>query len=294
MSDRIYDFTTLDTFQTCRRKYYYFAVRNLQTKTKSNALLFGGAIHNALDIYYIARKAGEDGGMEKAITAFEQEFVDREGDEIRTLATGTKLLRNYADVYANEPFVVVGKPETGFVYPIDDVLMGGRMDLLVEWDDVLWVMEHKTTSKIGASYFKQFALDKQITGYIVGAETYTGRKVMGCMVNVLQPWKEVKRVSAKTKTMRDHYMRDPMTRSPALKERYKLNIQRIVRDIEWCEANNEFYEAEKKEACFYYNYDCPYRQLCQFGEDEKLIEQEYVVSKWEPYKIEDTKEESDV
>lgn len=291
MSERIYDFTTLDTFQTCRRKYYYFAVRHLQTRTKSNALLFGGAIHDALDIHYLAKKAGEAGGMDKAIANFEATYADREGDDLRTVNNGVKLLTNYADVYANEPFKVVGKPETGFVYLIGDILMGGRMDLLVEWDDVLWVMEHKTTSKIGLSYFKQFALDKQITGYIVGAETYTGRKVMGCLVNVLQPWKEVKRVTAKTKTVRDHFMRDPMNRSQMLKDRYKLNVQRIVRDINWCEENNEFYEAEKKEACFYYNYDCPYRMLCQFGEDEKLIEQEYVTQKWEPYKIEENKDE---
>ena len=275
--ERIWDFTTLDTFQTCRRKYYWFAVRHLQTKTKSNALLFGAAIHDALDIHYGQKD------MPKAISNFKETYQDREGDDLRTVNNGVKLLEHYARVYEKEPFKVLHKPEAGFVFPVGDIMYGGRMDLPIVWDGVIWIMEHKTTSVIRSTYFRQFDLEKQTTGYILGVEALTGKKCMGCLINALEPWKELKRPTYKSKKPEDHFQRYPVTRSPMLKERFKLNVNRLVRDILWCESNDEFYEAEKKEACFYYNYDCPYKSLCQYGDDERMIAKEFVVKKWEPY-----------
>jgi len=279
-SERIWDYTTIDMFQRCRKYYYWRIIRQLDTKTVSPALLFGSAIHDALDIYYTE-------GLDKALAKFRETYVDREGDEIRTVETGTKLLENYARIYAHEPFKVVGKPEVGFVIPIGDILWGGRMDLPVEWSGDFWIMEHKTTTKLTGSFFKQFALDKQPTSYILGAETYFNRPCRGCMLNVLEPWKEVKRVTEKTKKPEDQFLRSPILRSQMLKDRFKLNIQRVVRDILWCEANDEFYETELKSACFYYNYDCPYRLMCEFGENDKIINAEFKVEKWEPYKTGD-------
>ena len=284
MAERIYDYTAINTFQNCRKKYYYQMIRHLQTKTKSPALLFGGAIHDALDVYYTS-------GLDNAIKVFGETYIETEGDELRTLENGIKLLTHYSEVYANEPFKVLGKPEAGFVFPIGDFLWGGRMDLPVEWGGDLWIVEHKTTSSLRSNFFRQFALDKQITSYICAAENFTGRKCMGCIVNAMEPWKELKRPTAKSKRPEDHFVRDPITRSENLKERFKLNIQRLVRDIRWCVDNNEWYEAESKETCFSYNYDCPYKQLCLYGEDERFIAKDYVVEEWKPYKLEEKKAE---
>lgn len=276
-SERIWDFTTINMFQTCRKYYYWRIVRNLATKTVSPALEFGAAIHAALDVYYVE-------GLVKALDKFRETYKDREGDELRTVANGITLLETYARVYAKEPFTVLGKPETGFVFPMGDILWGGRMDLPIEWDGQLWIVEHKTASRLDSNYFKQFALDKQITSYIVGAEEYFGRPCAGCLINVLEPWKSLKRPTEKSKKPEDHFLRDPVMRSSMLKDRFKLNILRIIRDIKWCEENNEFYEAEKKDACFSYNYACPYKNLCQYGEDKRVVENDFVVEPWQPYK----------
>lgn len=276
MSERIWDFTAVDTFQTCRKKYYWRMVRHLESKKVSAPLLFGNAMHSALDVYYTD-------GLEKAIVRFRETFVDIEGEEKRTVENGIKALEWYAKVYANEPFTVLTKPEVGFVITIGDILWGGRMDLPVEWDGQLWIMEHKTTSRLDANFFKQFQLDKQITSYVIGAEEYLGRTCAGCLVNAIEPWKELKRPTAASKRPEDHFVRDPIVRSKMMKERFKLNVSRIIRDILWCTENNEFYEAEKKDVCFSYNSECPYRLLCQFGEDPRVIEADYVISEWKPY-----------
>ena len=257
-------------------------VRHLTTKTVSPALEFGAAIHDALNIYYTV-------GLEEAIIKFKETYKDREGDEIRTVDNGIKALEWYAKVYEHEPFTIVGKPEVGFVFPLGDILWGGRMDLPVEWDGQLWVMEHKTTSSLNINFFRQFALDKQVTSYTVGAEAFFNRECKGCIINVIEPWKELKRPTERSKKPEQHFIRDPVMRSKKLKDRFKLNIQQIVRDILWCEENNEFYEAELKNVCFSYNYDCPYRTLCEFGEDERIINSDFKVEKWQPYKIGDEK-----
>lgn len=278
--DKIWDYSTLSSFQTCRKKYYFEHIRNLRPRLKGVALEFGGAIHEALDLYYANGK-----NMQEAIVLFKTKYQDREGDEIRTISNGEKLLHHYEEKYRSEPFKVLGKPESGFVFYIGDVLYGGRIDLPIEWDGNLWIMEHKTTTRLSGSYFDQYELDKQCTGYIIAAEeNFKGRKVMGCIINAMEPWKEVIRKTAKTKEPEDHYLRKPITRSNIIKDRFKLNVQRIVRDIEWCHENNEFMEAEKKEVCHYYNRPCPYLQLCQYGEDERFIERDYVKEVWEPFK----------
>jgi hypothetical protein len=286
--EKIWDYSTLSSFQTCRKKYYWEHVRNLKPKIKGVALGFGGAVHSALDMYYTGNDRTE--GLRRAIEKFKTEWQDREGDELRTVDNGIKMLEWYAKKYQHEPYKVIGKPESGFVFFIGDILFGGRIDLPVEWDGNLWIMEHKTTTRLTSSYFAQYELDKQCTGYIIAAEEHFGRKVHGCIVNVMEPWKEVIRKSAKTKEPEDHFARAPITRSEMLKDRFRLNVQRIVRDIKWCEENNEWMEAEKKEVCHYYNRPCPYLQLCQFGENERVIANDYIVEAWEPFKVVESEE----
>ncbi len=282
MSERIWDNSTISCFQTCRRKYYWSYVRHLRPQVKGTALLFGGAIHEALDCYY--KNDNREQGAVEAIKLFKSIYASPEGDDLRSQENGVKLLMWYFVKYKHETCTVAGKPEEGFVFFCGDVLYGGRLDLPIEWDGQLWIMEHKTTTRLGASYFNQFELDKQITGYIVALEEYSGRECSGAIINVMEPWKDVKRVTAKTKQPEDHFLRKPLTRSKQLKDRFRYNVQAIVRDITWCEEHNEYQEAEKKEACFYYNRNCPYLQLCQYGENEKVIARDYVVEKWEPFK----------
>lgn len=289
IKDKIWDYSTLSSFQTCRKKYYFEHIRHLKPKLKGAALEFGGAIHEALDAYYSLDDKTQSIFLAKE--AFKANWKDREGDEIRTIDNGLKLLDWYAKRYQHEPFKVVGKPETGFVFVIGDILFGGRIDLPVEWDGNLWIMEHKTTTRLANGYFNQYELDKQVTGYIIAAEEhFKGRKVHGCIVNVMEPWKELIRPTAKSKAPEDHFARSPITRSQMIKDRFKLNVQRIVRDIKWCHENDEFMEAEKKEVCQYYNRPCPYLQLCQHGEDERVIANDYIVEPWEPFKIYESEE----
>lgn len=274
--EKIWDYTSLNIFLSCRRKYYWRMVRHLEPKTVSPALTFGLALHAALDAYYTE-------GIEKALEIFKATYKDREGEELRTVANGIKLLEAYAVVYKHEPFKVLGKPETGFVFPIGDILWGGRMDLPVEWNGDLYIVEHKTTARLASNFFKQFTPNMQVTSYIAGAQQYLGKKCHGCVINALEPWKQLKRPSAKSKKTEDHFARYVATRSQDDIEDFYATVSGIVSDIIECESGlNNFYPNESN--CFSYNYDCPYKQLCVYGDDDRFIKRDYNISKWEPYK----------
>ena len=278
--EKIWDYSTLSCFQTCRKKFYYQHILHLKPKLKGVPLLFGGAIHEGLDEWYTTND------VEKMVSAFLKNYEDREGDDLRTRANGEKMLRAYASKYATEYFKVLDKPEASFVYPIGNIMFGGRIDLPIEMNGDLWIMEHKTTTRLGGSYFNQYELDKQPTGYVLAAEEYFGRECKGCLMNVMEPWKDVKRVTAKTKAPEDHFLRKPISRNKKMKDRFKLNVQRIVRDIEWCKSENEYFEAEKKEVCTYYMRPCPFHALCQYGEDPRIIERDFIVEEWKPFQVE--------
>lgn len=274
--NRVWDYTAISTFLSCRKEFYFFIVKGYRPKHVSVHLRFGLAVHDALDTLYTK-------GLDEALKVFEETYVDEGDHSIKTMANGLELMRWYAEVYKHEPFKVIGKPETGFVFPVGDIMWGGRMDLPVDWDGELWIMEHKTCSRLDSNYFKQFDLDMQVTSYILAAEEYLGKKCMGCIINALEPWKPLVRPRATSKKPEDHYARAPIHRTQRLKDIFKLNIQRHVRDIQWCADNDEWAESHKKDVCRRYNADCPYKKLCMYGEDPRFIEQDYIIEPWLPY-----------
>lgn len=284
LDNKIWDYTSISTFVQCRKKYYYRMVKHLAPIRVSAPLTFGKVMHDALATYYTD-------GLEKAIALFRETYVNPEGEELRTVETGIRCLETYAEVYKKEPFVLASTPEVGFVIPMGDVLWGGRLDLPVIWDGDLYVFEHKTTTQLNTNYIKQFDLDGQITGYAVGAEEFFGKKCLGCIVNVIELWKPLIRPRATSKKPDEHFLRAPIARSQFMKDTFKRNVNLVVKEIKKCHETNEWCGAYSRDVCRSYNSDCPYKALCQFGEDERIIKREFIVDEWAPY---DQKEESNV
>ena len=62
---------------------------------------------------------------------------------------------------------------------------GGIMDLVVEKNNEIFIVDHKTTSQLGAQFFSQFKPNNQISGYVWGASQLTNRRVSGAMINAI-------------------------------------------------------------------------------------------------------------
>lgn len=290
--ERIWDYTTISTFQACPKKYYFRMIKHLVPTTTAPALLFGKALHSALEVFYKDIREGKDRAtaLASSIKIFQDNYETPEGEEKRTTENAIKLLKGYEEVYRNEPFKVLGQ-EIGFAVPVfykdstgveKSFLLCGRLDALIDWNGVLYVLEHKTTTMLGANYFYQFEMSMQVDGYVYAASQHTGRKCLGAVVNALEVWKDVKKETSKTKKLEDHYARDPISRSDYELSEYLKDAGEWVERIIDSEKRNSF--PRHKGACFTYNYKCPYWDICKYGEDEKIIGRTYKVEKWEPYK----------
>jgi len=94
-------------------------------------------------------------------------------------------------------------------------------------------------------------------------------------MNVMEPWKEVQRKTAKTKTVADHFLRAPISPTACQREQFVTDVEDIVADINRCKEDGKWTRASKKEVCQYYNRPCPYAELCKYGEDERIIANSY-------------------
>ena len=282
MSERIWDNSTIDLFLKCRKKYQYRMVLDLESKTISPALDFGKCIHLALESYY---KNNRD--LNSMITAFAENYSDKEGDDLRTVENGVKLLAQYHEVYKNESIEILDL-EVGFAVPIahpdnpsKHIIYGGRIDGLIKWDSEIYVLEHKTTSRLGYTYFDQFRPNQQLDGYVYGARALTGLPVKGVLLNAMEPWKEVKKVSAATKKPEDHFARSPIMRNEDELIDFARDVNDIVEEIIKCEQKDRYYKT--RSACKDFNYNCVYKDLCLYGMDERFIKRDFSINKWAPY-----------
>ena len=73
------------------------------------------------------------------------------------------------------------------------ILWTGRIDLVIQWDGKLWVLDHKTTSRGGETFYDDFYLAQQTIGYTWAAQQLLDKPVAGLVLNAFE-------VRAPTKT----------------------------------------------------------------------------------------------
>ena len=116
---RLFDNQRLKDFQNCNRYAYWRHERHYTPTRPAIALIFGIAIHEAMDAHY-------SGGDAKAVArAFKEVWVDKygnpEGDDKRNLNNGIFILEHYTreNPVHMEPFKVIAIEE-GFFFDITD------------------------------------------------------------------------------------------------------------------------------------------------------------------------------
>lgn len=192
--------SSVEIIQTCRRKAYYALHRNLRGEEESEALLFGTAIHRAMEAFYSAEIV--NGERKLTLEEFQDAFVDVASQTLahlpdsdkRSIANGKKILEKYWDVYANDPWVVVRDEKGPFVERkfelkchLNDVIIHGQIDCLlqnVETGEIV-VCDHKTSSSLGSDFLNRIKPNIQFSIYAWAAQVL-GYKVNRVMVNGIQ------------------------------------------------------------------------------------------------------------
>ena len=144
-------------------------------------------------------------------------------DDFRTKAKALELLVEYFKLYPQETFQIL-QVEVPFTFELDRFILhckncdwtnpphigtsglprsgcqscgqelepieyGGIFDVLTQFgggsQSILYILEHKTTSMLGATYFLQWEIHNQVIGYCWGAQQVSGKLIGGANLNSL-------------------------------------------------------------------------------------------------------------
>lgn len=197
----VIDNSNFEYITTCPRAAYYQILRKRKGSGNSAALNFGGGIHAGLEVRY---KDDMGCGLVLPTTYSKQcealmEYVEKHpigDDEFRTPTFAATVLQQYNQHYTSEPFSVLkddaGNPmvELSFAVPIGEVngilcVWAGKVDVAISWENRFWVLDHKTTSILGGTYFNQFYNSNQMIGYCWALQHLLNQPIAGALVNVL-------------------------------------------------------------------------------------------------------------
>ena len=187
------------SFKKCRRRHRFEShlYGNLQPREINVALALGTLVHKGLEEYYTGDGFNEEEFLEQG---YEMELLP----QVRELGLG--MMQNYVRWAPSvDDFKVVGG-ETKFEVPVTvppgesvsspfrpvdrelyykdfPVVYRGIVDLIVEEQDGLWIMDHKTTKQFDNEWFLQ--TDEQITSYIWALQIQKGIELQGGYYNEL-------------------------------------------------------------------------------------------------------------
>lgn len=271
-----YDNYALSQYKTCLRKGYYRIDCGLVPKEEkpSSALRFGAAIHSALELLYTSIKEGKTPDPMEVVARFVKEFPEDAQTEKDTQEVGANILLAYMKKWLPEPFTVIDV-EVGFIVPLwsqcADIDLCGRIDLIIEWNGIIYAMEHKSSGKM----YQQTRPNNQIVGYAFPLfDMYPNSKGVGAILNTMGKFKKFEPDK--------HLLRE-------VKEVMPWEFERLAKDVLCTHQHLMHCRAEKvwpmNTSMCSWGAPCAYRDLCAADPDfeERIREASFDVKKWEPY-----------
>lgn len=285
------DSTSLTTYLTCPRKYFYRIVLGFISKgSVPPYFAFGSAYHKFREILDNSMNDTVDGKPRseseafilalQAAKAYAAKYLKEAevGTKWDFLTAGRLALscekafevwleeRKKFKVIAAEQIVTVSLPHgTGIM---------GKIDRLISWNGRVWVWDYKTTSKLGPYYERSLEPNDQFARYIWMTQQLSGQAIAGLMVDVLyNSKKEGPKFqlfpTARNKTQLDNWVRE-----------HKYWEEQIENN-----RKEDFWPMNPKSCAF-----CEYHSVCKQGTESGQMSQlksYYKVKQWDPNHTED-------
>lgn len=214
--------SSLSLLQTCARKSYYVLHQKLQSKAGSPPLIFGGAIHKALEVFYShpraertlpphfddhalllahGHQAPSEHFLYDAISAFvtaAEPLRMLPDTDKRSLSSGIWVLGHYFKTYINDIYTIhrdANGPVTERLCsaPLFEdkhlkVELFGTIDCILRNDVTgeTLAADHKTTSMLGTEFLNRCKPNHQYTGYLWLARHALGLTSQNFMVNGIE------------------------------------------------------------------------------------------------------------
>lgn len=277
-------------FQTCPSLYFLRFKQGWAPRRKSAALGFGGGVHLGLGSFYENEGLPMEKRLQLAVKAMADGWVPGPVDDYRTLEKAVEVMVLYAKQYPRENFNLVQGPsgplvEVVFTLPLtiggtqlfcDDgepIEYGGIFDGLVDSGGPAaqhYVLEHKTTSRLGPTYMYQFKPNNQVSGYIWAAGQLSGKKIAGALVNAI----------CVTSGGKVEFRREITTRTEYDLEVWAKDVQTTCSMIRDAERTGKWPRFTK--SCTMYG-KCEFHDVHTKGDPEteqRILDQDYEVRHW--------------
>lgn len=178
-------------------------------------------------------------------------------------------------------------PDTGI-----NLRYAGRYDMLAsDKNGRLYVVDEKTTSRLGDSWVSQWDLDTQMTGYICSVKkAYEDEWVASTKGPREFEMPEIMAQIRGISILKNDYghAEIPIVRPQWMIDRWYMqlhaDVSRFVRAYENAKGvGQQAYDmALHSNACSAYNRDCDYKQLCLSPNPERLVTGSYQTAIWNP------------
>jgi len=191
----------------------------------SPALIFGAAIHEAMEVRYrdhhdkpVITEPVFDDMVTSLVDYYAEHGTELDASEHRNLSYAITTLSEYVTKHRYEQpgtHYIEGEPcvEIPFCIPVGQfeinesiwvcdpdinsgdptfkhidtitIWLTGKIDMIVKKGASLWILDHKTTSMGGAGFFEEFQTATQFKGYSWAAQQLTGQPIRGVIINAM-------------------------------------------------------------------------------------------------------------
>lgn len=286
----VIDNTMRKAFVECPQRFARRHVENLRPSAASSVdLVFGGAFAKGVEVarkrFYVEPCLVTELAIEEGIAAAVAEYGDFQPPAVsyKTKARLVGALRYYFEQWplgADGLTPVDGGIE--YMFNIELPLQhpdtekplqyAGRFDMLAtDTNGRYYVVDEKTTSRLGDSWVAQWDLDAQMTGYIWAARFKTPAES-----EILA---QVRGISI----LKNDYghVEIPVVRSAwMIKRWYEQLFLDVLRMVECYQLGR--WDFALGNACVPYGRACDYAMLCKSPNPERLIEGNYKIEVWNP------------
>lgn len=317
------DNSFLSCFTTCPRQAFYKYILRRQLIKPRAALFYGGAIHKALEVrdrFQLPIVTLEiENAMIDALIAY-YTGVDFDND-YRNLDYAIETIKRYNTAWKFDQNVAINLPtgqcavELPFAIPLGtittaipilccdalnpikepelihtwpqsefEIVFTGKIDRLCDYQGAYWLLDHKTTSIGGPTFFSEFYTSLQFRGYKFAGEQILGAPISGVLINAI-----IARKPKADGSTNYTFERQPIPIAQSLIQEWKHTFLKLTRN--WLNMLQES-EAEKEQAfpihtgsCFHKYGQCEYFEVCQLPVDHRatmLSTQLFEDHSWSP------------
>ena len=280
----------LGTWLNCRRQWWWEYVELLAPSQIKEPLVIGSAAHEALELYFKTLQAGKTPDAKVIIATvvkklkimadleMKRGFQSIKVNEVyeKAIAFVRGFLNNYISHWSREDskFKVLDV-ECVFKIPlIKNLDIVGKIDGVLEAKDgSIWVLEHKTASRVSGSYIDKIDFSQQVIVYMAAVKHLYGKYPRGIVYDLILKPSIRQDKNATYKEYLDRYVdwfdtkgSEALYREHVVKSHARLDseITQLIAmgtDIKMC-TSDSIHAYPNPQACDMYGL-CPFIRMCQ-------------------------------